>query len=60
MDIFTQFFNGNLLGVGLLNPLKEYKFASKNMTPRFDENGNIYMLVCETTQEPKETANTKG
>jgi len=36
-----------LIGFSILWPWLKYRFASKKMTPRFDENGNIYMLICE-------------
>lgn len=35
------------IGFGVLWPWLRYRFASRRLTPRFDPQGRIYMLVCE-------------
>ncbi len=37
----------NQIGFAALYPWLEYRFASAQMTPRFDQEGRIYMLICD-------------
>ena len=42
--------NGKWIGFGVLWPWLRYRFASRYMTPRFDENGRVYMLLCDVPE----------
>lgn len=37
-----------IIGWAILWPWLGYRFASKRMTPRFDQHGRIYMLLCDS------------
>ena len=36
-----------IIGVSIVWPWTGHQFASKRMTPRFNKNGKIYMLLCD-------------
>lgn len=38
-----------IIGFAVLWPWLRYRFATKRMTPRFDEHGRVYMLICDYT-----------
>jgi hypothetical protein len=46
-----------IIGFSLLWPWSKYRFASKEMTPRFDANGDIYMLLCVEQEVTKRGTN---
>ena len=44
--------NGKWIGFGVLWPWLRYRFASRNTTPRLDEQGRVYMLLCDAPTPP--------
>ena len=49
MNIFKR-----IIGISVLWPWSKYRFASKKMTPRFNKNGDIYMLLCDNPNGDKD------
>lgn len=39
------------IGWAVLWPWMKYRFASRRMTPRFDDKGRVYMLLCDLPSE---------
>lgn len=42
------------IGLAVLWPWLKYRFAGRKMTPRFDAQGRIYMLLCDDVQPSAE------
>jgi len=52
MKFLFNLFKKETLGFGVLKPWRMHRFASGTMSPRFDANGNIYMLICDKQVYP--------